>query len=51
MIIEQTYQGAWQISEIINDQLRTETYFYYSKRESIELFKQFKKTIEGGTHD
>jgi len=39
MNIDKNNEGAWRISDIINDQLITKVYYYYTKKESIQLFK------------
>jgi len=39
MNIDKNNEGAWRISDIINDQLITRVYYYYTKKESIQLFK------------
>lgn len=43
LVIEYTFQGAIRISAIVNDQLVTEQYFGYTKREAIALFQQTHK--------
>ena len=39
MAIDKDKEGAWRISDIINDQLITKVYYYYTKKEAIRLFK------------
>ena len=39
MTIDKNMQGAWRITDIINDQLITKVYYYYTKKEAIQLFK------------
>jgi hypothetical protein len=45
MNIEKTFQGAWRMSEIINNQLVTMQYFT-PKKEAISLFKNHIKNIK-----
>ena len=41
MIVEKAYpSGAWVISDTIEGEAVTQTYFFYTKREAIRLFKQ-----------
>jgi hypothetical protein len=40
MSIRKTYQGAIEISDIINGYLVTRQYFGHTKRQAIRLFKQ-----------
>jgi hypothetical protein len=40
MMIEKNTQGAWVISDIIGGYRVTQTYYYYTKREAVQLFKQ-----------
>ena len=44
MTIEKTFQGAWKISDIHNNQLLSQQYFYYTKKEAIKLFEAKNKT-------
>ena len=39
MTIRKTFQGAYEISDIINGYLVTRQYFYYTKKEAIAKFK------------
>jgi len=39
MNIDKNNEGAWRISDIINDQLITRVDYYYTKKEAIQLFK------------
>ena len=39
MTIDKNNEGAWRISDIIDDQLIMEVYYYYTKKEAIQLFK------------
>jgi hypothetical protein len=40
MTIEKTFQGAWRVSAIIGGWRYSKQYFYYTKREAVELFKE-----------
>ena len=40
MTIDKNIEGAWRITDIINDQLITKVYYYYTKKEAIQLFKK-----------
>jgi len=40
MTIDKNIEGAWRISDIINDQLITKVYYYYTKKQAIQLFKK-----------
>jgi hypothetical protein len=47
MIIEKGRQGQWIISEIIDSYLITKTFFGYTKKMAIKLFKkEIKKERE-----
>jgi hypothetical protein len=39
MIIERNYQGAWVISDIIGGYRVARSYYGYTKREAIRLFR------------
>ena len=47
MIIEKNKYGAWVISDIINDYWERRTYYYYTKKESIKMYKQEMKELRG----
>jgi len=40
MIIDKNREGAWRITDIIDGYWVTKVYYYYTKKEAIELFKQ-----------
>jgi hypothetical protein len=40
MTIERTFQGAWRISDIIDGQLVSRQYFFYTKKEAIAEFRK-----------
>ena len=48
MIIDKNNEGAWRISETINGYLETKVYYFYTKRQAIKLFKEYKKQIKRG---
>jgi ribosomal protein L10 len=43
MLIDKNNEGAWRISETINEYLETQVYYFYTKKEAIKAFKDFKK--------
>ena len=45
MTINKNLQGGWRICENINGYLETQVYYFYTKKESIKLFKEHKKNI------
>jgi hypothetical protein len=45
MTVEKTFQGMYRISTIYKSCLVTQLYMGYSKRESIQLFKQYLASI------
>jgi hypothetical protein len=46
MIIDKNNEGAWRISDSINGYLETKVYYFYTKKEAIKLFNQFKKLMK-----
>ena len=46
MIIRKTFQGAYEISELVNGYLFTMQYMGYNKREAIKRFKDDIKKEE-----
>lgn len=44
MITEKTFQGAWNVSALVNGQLITRQYFM-PKRDAISVFKQETRTV------
>ena len=48
MIIDRNKEGAWRISEVINEHLETRVYYFYTKREALRLFKQDRKQLTEG---
>ena len=49
MTIEKLHNGSYQISDIINDYLVEQVYYYYTKREAIKEFKQYTKELNNKT--
>lgn len=43
MIVEKNYQGAWVISAEVKGYLVTKSYYFYTKREAVKLFKEAVK--------
>jgi hypothetical protein len=48
MIIDRNNEGAWRISETINGYLRTQVYYFSSKKEAMKEFKKFRKGLKNG---
>ena len=46
MIIDRNNEGAWRISDSINGYLETKVYYFYTKKEAVKLFNQFKKLMK-----
>ena len=40
MLIDKNKEGAWRIKDIINDSWVTRLYYFYTKKEALELFKE-----------
>lgn len=45
MSIERTREGGWVVSDIIGGYLVTRQYYGYTKREALQLFRQYAKTV------
>jgi hypothetical protein len=45
MIIERNYQGAWVISDIIGGYRVARSYYGYTKREAVALFRADSKAV------
>ena len=43
MTIERTFQGAYRISAIVNGYLVSKQYMGYTRKESVQAFKEFLK--------
>ena len=48
MIIDKNNNGAWRISETIKGYLRTQVFYFSTKKEAIKKFNQYKKEIKKG---
>ena len=44
MLINKNKEGAWRITDIINGSWETRLYYFYTKKEALELFKEEFKT-------
>jgi len=40
MIIDKNQEGAWRIKDIVNGYWETRVYYYYTKKEAIDNFKE-----------
>ena len=47
MDIYKNREGAWRICDIVNGYLETRVYYFYTKREAIQKFKQEMKELRG----
>ena len=47
MDIDRNGEGAWRICDIVNGYLETRVYYFYTKREAIQKFKQEMKELRG----
>ena len=48
MIIDKNREGAWRICENINGYLETKVYYFYTKKESIKLFREYRRKLKKG---
>ena len=48
MIIDKNNEGAWRISETINGYLKTQVYYFYTKKDAIKLFRKYRRGIKNG---
>ena len=46
MIIDKNREGAWRITDIVNDYWETRVYYFYTKREAMQKFKQEMKELK-----
>ena len=46
MIIDKNREGAWRISETINGYLKTQVYYFYTKKDAIKLFRKYRKGVK-----
>ena len=49
MLIDRNSEGGWRISDDINGYLTTKVYYFYTKKEAIKLFRQYRKQLIKGT--
>ncbi len=47
MDIDRNREGAWRICDEVNGYLETRVYYFYTKREAIQKFKQEMKELRG----
>jgi hypothetical protein len=45
MTIDKNLEGAWRICENINGYLETQVYYFYTKKDAIKKFKEYKKRL------
>ena len=45
MTIDKNNEGAWRICENINGYLETKVYYFYTKKDAIKKFKEYKKNL------
>ena len=45
MTIDKNLEGAWRICENINGYLETQVYYFYTKKDAIRKFRQYKKNL------
>jgi hypothetical protein len=45
MTIDKNLEGAWRICENINGYLETQVYYFYTKKDAIKKFRQYKTNI------
>ena len=45
MTIDKNLEGAWRICENINRYFETKVYYFYTKKEAMKLFRQYKKNL------
>lgn len=43
---EKTIHGAWRLSTVKFDRLVTRTYYFYTKREATEEFREYLKELK-----
>ena len=48
MIIDKNNEGAWRISETINGYLKTQVYYFCTKKDAIKLFRKYRSEIKNG---
>ena len=45
MTIDKNLEGAWRICENINGYLETQVYYFYTKKDAIKKFREYKKNL------
>ena len=45
MTIDKNNEGAWRICENINGYLETQVYYFYTKKDAIKKFREYKKNL------
>jgi hypothetical protein len=48
MIIDKNSDGAWRICETINGYFETKVYYFYTKKEAIKLFREYRRKLKKG---
>jgi hypothetical protein len=48
MIIDKNNEGAWRICETINGYFETKVYYFYTKKEAIKLFIEYRRKLKKG---
>ena len=48
MIIDKNNEGAWRICETINGYFETKVYYFYTKKEAIKLFREYRRKLKKG---
>ena len=46
MDIDKNREGAWRICDSVNGYLETRVYYFYTKREAMQKFKQEMKELK-----
>ena len=45
MTIDKNLEGGWRICENINGYLETKVYYFYTKKDAMRNFREYKKNI------
>ena len=51
MTIDKNNEGAWRICENINGYLETKVYYFYTKKDAMKNFREYKKNIINKSND
>ena len=46
MLIDKNNEGAWRICETINGYFETKVYYFYTKKEAVKLFGEYRKKLK-----